>query len=34
MLLIIAGLFSGNGFGWGNRGNLANDTLLGNGFNS
>lgn len=32
MLLIIAGLFSGNGFGWGNRGNLANDTLLGDEF--
>lgn len=32
MLLIIAGLFSGNGFGWGNRGNLANDTLLGEEF--
>lgn len=29
MLLIIAGLFSGNGFGWGNR---ANDTLLGDEF--
>lgn len=34
MLLIIAGLFSGNGFGWGNRGNgaIANDTLLGEEF--
>lgn len=32
MLLIIAGLFSGNGFGWGNRGNLTNDTLLGEEF--
>lgn len=32
MLLIIAGLFSGNGFGWGNRSNLANDTLLGDEF--
>lgn len=32
MLLIIAGLFSGNGFGWGNRGNVANDTLLGDEF--
>ena len=33
MLLIIAGLFSGNGFGWGgNRGNVANDTLLGEEF--
>lgn len=32
MLLIIAGLFSGNGFGWGNRGNVANDSLLGEEF--
>ena len=33
MLLIVAGLFSGNGFGWsGNRGNVANDTLLGEEF--
>lgn len=33
MLLIVAGLFSGNGFGWGgNRGNIANDTLLGEEF--
>lgn len=34
MLLIIAGLFSGNGFGWGNRGNgvIANDSLLGEEF--
>lgn len=33
MLLIIAGLFSGNGFGWGNRGNnIANDTLIGDEF--
>ena len=34
MLLIIAGLFSGNGFGFGNRGNgvVANDTLLGEEF--
>lgn len=32
MLLIIAGLFSGNGFGWGNRGNVANDALLGEEF--
>ena len=34
MLLIIAGLFSGNGFGWGNRGNgmIANDNLLGEEF--
>ena len=32
MLLIIAGLFSGNGFGWGNRGTVANDTLLGEEF--
>ena len=31
-LLIIAGIF-GNGFGWdGNRGNVANDTLLGEEF--
>lgn len=33
MLLIVAGLFSNNGFGWGgNRGNVANDTLLGEEF--
>ena len=33
MLLIVAGLFSGNGFGWGgNHGNVANDTLLGEEF--
>ena len=33
MFLIVAGLFSGNGFGWGgNRGNVANDTLLGEEF--
>ena len=32
MLLIIAGLFSGNGFGWGNRGTVANDSLLGEEF--
>jgi hypothetical protein len=34
MLLIIAGLFSGNGFGWGNRGNgnIANDSLLSEEF--
>ena len=33
MLLIVAGLFSGNGFGWGgNRDNVANDTLLGEEF--
>lgn len=33
MLLIVAGLFSGNGFGCGgNRGNVANDTLLGEEF--
>ena len=33
MLLIVAGLFSGNGFGWGgNRGNVTNDTLLGEEF--
>lgn len=34
MLLIIAGLFSGNGFGCGNRGNgnIANDSLLGEEF--
>ena len=36
MLLIIAGLFSGNGFGWGNnRGGaamVANDSLLGEEF--
>lgn len=32
MLLIVAGLFTGNGFGWGNRGNVANDSLLGEEF--
>lgn len=32
MLLIIAGLFSGNGLGLGNRGNVANDTLLSEEF--
>lgn len=34
MLLIVAGLFTGNGFGWGNRNNgaVANDSLLGEEF--
>lgn len=32
VFLIVAGMFNGNGFGFGNRGNLANDTLLGEEF--
>lgn len=32
VFLIVAGMFNGNGFGFGNRGNVANDTLLGEEF--
>lgn len=32
VFLIVAGMFNGNGFGFGNRSNVANDTLLGEEF--